>query len=151
MINKLLIEKKLKKIETFLKEIESAKAPDNFQAFSENIVFKRFTERNIELAIEQMIDICKHFVSGLDLKEPETYAECFEILGEAKVLPVETVDIFRTMVKYRNLLIHAYDGVDDTITFGIYKKRLGDFRIFIKAVREYICQEKIQNLNGGSQ
>jgi len=151
MINKSLIEKKLKKIETFLKEIESAKAPDNFQAFSENIVFKRFTERNIELAIEQMIDICKHFVSGLDLKEPETYAECFEILGEAKVLPVETVDIFRTMVKYRNLLIHAYDGVDDTITFGIYKKRLGDFRIFIKAVREYICQEKIQNLNGGSQ
>jgi len=151
MINKLLIEKKLKKIETFLKEIESAKAPDDFQAFSENIIFKRFTERNIELSIEQMIDICKHFISGLDLKEPETYSECFEILGEAKVLPVETVDIFRSMVKYMNLLIHAYDGVDDTITFGIYKKRLGDFRVFIKAVREYICQEKIQNLNGGSQ
>jgi len=33
MINKSLLEKKLKKIETFLKEIESAKAPDDFQAF----------------------------------------------------------------------------------------------------------------------
>ncbi|MGE0086296.1 MAG: HepT-like ribonuclease domain-containing protein [Desulfococcaceae bacterium] len=42
------------------------------------------------------------------------------------------------MAKYRNLLIHAYDGVDDSITFGIYKKRLGDFRIFVKSVREYI-------------
>jgi uncharacterized protein YutE (UPF0331/DUF86 family) len=141
MINKLLIEKKLKKIELFLKEVESAKAPDDFKTFSENIIFKRFTERNIELSIEQMIDICKHFISGLDLKEPETYSECFEILGEANVLPVETVDIFRSMAKYRNLLIHAYDGVDDTITFGIYKKRLGDFRTFIKAVREYIAEK----------
>ena len=85
-----------------------------------------------------MIDICKHFISSLDLKEPETYSECFEILGDANVLPVETVDIFRSMAKYRNFLIHAYDGVDDSITFGIYKKRLGDFRIFIESVRKYI-------------
>ncbi len=138
MTDKPLIERKLRRIEIFLKEIESAKAPDDFQAFSENIIFKRFTERNIELAIEQMIDICKHFISSLDLKEPETYSECFEILGDANVLPVETVDIFRSMAKYRNFLIHAYDGVDDSITFGIYKKRLGDFRIFIESVRKYI-------------
>ncbi|NJL60198.1 MAG: DUF86 domain-containing protein [Desulfobacteraceae bacterium] len=141
MINKLMIEKKLRKIETFLKEIESAPSPGDFQAFSENFVFKRFVERNIELSIEQMIDICKHFISGLDLKEPESYSECFEILGEASVLPIETVEIFRSMTKYRNLLIHSYDGVDDTITFGIYKKRLGDFRVFINAVREYIAEK----------
>jgi uncharacterized protein YutE (UPF0331/DUF86 family) len=81
MIDQPLIEKKLRKIEEFLKELKIVNI-ENYEEFKRNIVAKRFIERNLELAIEQMIDICKHLVSGLDLKEPETFAECFEILGK---------------------------------------------------------------------
>jgi len=86
-----------------------------------------------------MIDICRHLVSGLDLEEPETYAACFEILGNAGIIPKEAVETFKTMSRYRNLLIHGYDGVDDTITFGIFKKRLEDFRTFIALIRQYLA------------
>ncbi|MDM8539249.1 DUF86 domain-containing protein, partial [Desulfobacterales bacterium HSG17] len=137
MTDRLLLEKKLRKIEEYLRELEGVQAPENFDVFSNNIIFKRFVERNIELSIEQMINICKHLVSTLDLSEPETYAQCFEIIGNANIIPVKTIDIFKSMARFRNLLIHAYDGVDDTITFDIYKKRLGDFRIFIKYIRAF--------------
>jgi uncharacterized protein YutE (UPF0331/DUF86 family) len=140
MIDQYLIERKLRRIEGFLREIVSADAPKDFEDFSKNIVFKRFIERNIELAIEQMIDVCKHFISALDLQEPETYAECFRILGENGILGKETMGIFQSMARYRNLLIHGYDGIDDTVTYGIYKERLGDFRIFIESVRGYLCK-----------
>jgi len=137
MIDKKLIEKKLRRIEDFLKELEIVKI-DTIEDFKEDIVTKRFIERNIELAIEQMIDICKHFVSGLDLKEPETYTECLDILAKDRIILEENLDTYKSMVRFRNILIHAYEGVDDSITYGIYKKRLGDFRLFTKEIREYL-------------
>jgi len=106
---------------------------DNMELFR-----RRFIERNIELAIEQMVDICKHLVSGLDLKEPETYSECFESLAASNIIHAESVATFQTMVRFRNMLIHIYDGVDDSITYGIYAKRTGDFRLFISQLREFI-------------
>lgn len=137
MIDKQLIEKKLRKIEAFLRELDAVRI-ENFDAFRENTVVKRFVERNIELSIEQMVDICKHLIGALDLEEPETYAECFDVLIKGGILPREPAETFKSMVRFRNILIHAYDGVDDSITYGIYKERLDDFRLFIKYVRDYL-------------
>ena len=138
MVDPHLLERKLKRIEQFLREMEAAEGPATFDEFSGNTVFKRFIERNIELSIEQMIDICRHLVSGLDLQEPETYAACFEILGNADIIPKASVETFKSMIRYGNVIIHGYDGVEDTITFGIFKKRLGDFRAFIGFIRQYL-------------
>jgi len=140
MIDNLLIENKLRKIEMFIREIENESPPVNFEDFSKNIVFKRFVERNIELSIEQMINVCKHFVSALDLQEPTSYAHCFEIIANANIVPKETLQTFRLMAGYRNLIIHGYDTVDDTVTYGIFKKRLTDFQFFIHAVRQYLAK-----------
>jgi len=139
MIDKKLIEKKLRNIENFLREVRSVDVR-RFDEFSNNVVVKRFIERNIELAIEQMIDVCKHFVSGLNLREPETYSDCFDILAEQGIIPKKITGVFKAMVKFRNLLIHAYDGVDDSITYDIYKKHLRDFRKFIDIIREYLIR-----------
>ncbi len=141
MIDKQLIERKIRKIEEFLRELRDVKI-DSFDEFKKNTIVKRFIERNIELSIEQMVDICKHFISGLDLKEPETYSECFDIIEEGGVIPVEKADIFKSMVRFRNVLIHAYDGVDDSITYGIYKKHLQDFRNFADIIRSYLQKEE---------
>jgi len=137
MIDKVLIEKKLRRIEEFLKEIESINL-ENLEEFKNDIVKKRFIERNLELSIEQMIDICKHFISALDLKEPETYSECIKILAKAGIISEESMPTFVSMVRFRNILIHAYDGIDDSITYGIYKKHLNDFREFITQIRNYL-------------
>lgn len=137
MIDKQLTEKKLRKIEEFIRELKYAEV-SNFSAFRKDIVMKRFIERNLELAIEQMVDICKHFVSGLNLREPETYAECFQILAESKVIPKKNVRTFQAMVRFRNVLIHGYDGIDDAITYEIFKSRLKDFRTFVSDLRNYL-------------
>ena len=55
MIDKPLIEKKLRKIEEFLRELNTVNI-ESFDEFVGNIVTKRFIERNIELAIESMTD-----------------------------------------------------------------------------------------------
>lgn len=135
MIDNLLVENKLRRIEMFIREIENEKSPPNFESFSNNIVFKRFVERNIELSIEQMINVCKHFVSALDLEEPKSYANCFEIIANENIISRESLQTFKLMSGYRNLIIHGYE---DSVTYGIYIKRLNDFRLFINAVRNYL-------------
>jgi uncharacterized protein YutE (UPF0331/DUF86 family) len=45
-----------------------------------------------------MIDICKHFVSALDLKEPETYSECIERLTKAGIISEEQTESMHMMV-----------------------------------------------------
>lgn len=137
MIDKPLIEKKLRRIEDLLRELNVAKIA-TIEEFKVNIVVKRFIERNIELAVEQMIDICKHLVSGLDLKEPENYSDCLNSIAKEGIVSEQYLDTYKSMVRFRNLLIHAYEGVDDSITYNIYKQRLDDFRVFIKELRSYL-------------
>jgi uncharacterized protein YutE (UPF0331/DUF86 family) len=106
MLDRLLIEKKLRKIEEFLGELAEVEIR-SFDEFRGNIVIKRFVGRNMELAVEQMVDVCKHFVAGLDLNEPETYAECFNILAKEGIIPGDSVSKFQSMVRVRNILIHV--------------------------------------------
>lgn len=136
MIDAMLIEKKLRKIEEFLRELETVRV-DSLEDFSGNIVVKRFVERNIELAVEQMIDVCRHLVCGMDWGEPENYSDCFKILAKNGVVEQEHLGLFQSMVRYRNIIIHVYDNVDDSITYGIYKKKLGDFLLFVDYARRY--------------
>lgn len=137
MIDKVLIEKKLRKIKEFLNEIEPVKI-NSFEEFKNNVMAKRFIERNIELCIEQMIDVCKHIVAGLDLNEPGTYRECFEIISSNGIISKKNSNIYESMAKFRNLIIHSYDYVDDSVVYVIFKNRLTDFKTFIDEIRNYL-------------
>jgi uncharacterized protein with HEPN domain len=55
----------------------------------------------------------------------------FEIIGEAmtrlnKSAPAAAARItdFRKISSFRNVLIHGYDAIDDTITWGVVTKKL---------------------------
>lgn len=143
MVDRLLIERKLSKIETYLRELQSVQVK-NLEAFKRDVVTKRFIERQLELCVEQMIDICKHLVAGLDLPQPETYAGCFDILAGAGVVPEQHLAVFKSMARFRNLLIHGYDDVDDAVTYGIFTSRLGDFTTFAVAIRGYLLRDNSQ-------
>jgi uncharacterized protein YutE (UPF0331/DUF86 family) len=67
LIDKKLLERKVLKIEGYLRELKSVKV-ETLQDYRENFVIKRFIERNLELIIEQIIDICRHLVSRISSK-----------------------------------------------------------------------------------
>lgn len=141
MIDSKLIEKKLRRIEEFLRELESVSI-SSINEFKDNIIVKRFVERNLELSIQEMVDICKHLISALSLSEPETYSNCFELLADSGIIKKENLPVYISMIRYRNRLIHAYEGIDDEYTYGIYHKRLPDFRIFTSEMRDYLLTLK---------
>ncbi|MDP2753906.1 MAG: DUF86 domain-containing protein [Nitrospirota bacterium] len=40
------------------------------------------------------------------------------------------------MAGTRNVLVHGYDKIDDTIIFGVIKQHLSDFEKFLKEIEE---------------
>lgn len=140
MINSHLVEHKLRRMEGFLREIKQVKIT-SYKAFKSDIIKKRFIERNLQLSIEEIIDICKHIVSSLDMPEPETYKECFEQLAVQCVVSKENLDVYKEMIGFRNRLIHGYEDMDEERIYGIYKKKLGDFSKFIADIRNFLKKE----------
>lgn len=149
MVDGLLVERKLGKIEQYLRELRTVQV-SSVEEYKKDVITKRFIERQVELCVEQMIDVCKHLVAGLDLPEPETYAGCFEVLAGAGVVPEDQLAVFKSMARFRNLLIHGYDDVDDSVTYGIFKARLGDFTAFTAAIRTYLARKERSSMEEAS-
>jgi len=91
------------------------------------------------LAIEACVDICNHIIAKEHLDVPESYSECFKILGDRNIISKELSEKLINMAKFRNLLVHLYWKVDDEKIYEILQSELGDFDEFIKQIaRKYL-------------
>jgi uncharacterized protein YutE (UPF0331/DUF86 family) len=91
------------------------------------------------LAIEACVDISNHIIAKEHIGVPESYSDCFKILGKRDIVPEEPSEKLMNMAKFRNLLVHLYWRVDDEKIYKILQSELGDFEEFIKQiVRRYL-------------
>jgi uncharacterized protein YutE (UPF0331/DUF86 family) len=73
---------------------------------------QRIVERTLQMAIEVCLDIATHIIADRRLRVPTTYAEAFEVLGEAGLLQPTQRDALMRMSRFRNLLVHEYARLD---------------------------------------
>ncbi len=86
------------------------------------------------IAIESAIQLCFHVSAHALHRPPTAYAECFAILGEAGILPVELTQRLQQMARFRNMLVHVYWDVDYGRVYTILQENLDDLRAFVRAV-----------------
>ena len=111
------------KISTLLEKIERLKKfrEISFNEFSENLDIKDIVERNLQVAIEACIDIGKIIISDMNLREPTDNKGVFKVLAENGIIIQESLDSLMPMAGTRNVLVHGYDKIDETVIFGILK------------------------------
>ena len=93
-------------------------------------------ERNLQIAIEACMDIGKIIISAQGLPEPLDNKNIFITLAKAGLLSVKSLEFLVPMAGTRNILVHGYDRVDDSLIYGILKRHLDDFDSFISEVRD---------------
>ncbi|MFP3909349.1 MAG: type VII toxin-antitoxin system HepT family RNase toxin [Archaeoglobaceae archaeon] len=86
------------------------------------------------VAIEASLSICNHIAARLEKKIPESYSDCFIILGREEVISEELSERLANMAKFRNMLVHIYWEIDDEMIFNIIKENLEDLEEFLEAV-----------------
>lgn len=55
------------------------------------------------------------------------------------------------MAAFRNLFVHYYERIDDAIVYGVFKRNLDDFDLFVENIVDYLVSHHPQpaGLNGG--
>ena len=89
--------------------------------------------------IEACIDIAQHIASVEHLGTPANNGDAMRRLGRAGVITPELADSMAKAVGFRNVLVHEYFEVDDSIVIG----RLADHRDlhdFVRQVGQWIQQ-----------
>jgi uncharacterized protein YutE (UPF0331/DUF86 family) len=97
---------------------------------------KDVAERNLQIAIEACLDIGKIIISREKLPEPKDYKGVFLALAQAQIIRSETTRFLSDMAGARNILVHGYDKVDNGLIYGILKRHLGDFDVFLNEIRD---------------
>lgn len=46
------------------------------------------------------------------------------------------------MASFRNMLVHRYEKTDDEVVFGIFRKRLDDFDLFVGMITDWIKSQE---------
>jgi len=114
----------------------------NWEKYRSDLRAKAFVERYLHLAIEEVIDIANHFVSFYKWREPVGYRDLFVILREHGIIDEEHLHTFQSMASFRNMLVHRYETIEDELVFGLFKKRLDDFELFITLVVNWVEGQK---------
>ena len=108
----------------------------SFTEFQSDLDTKDITERNLQTAIEACLDIAKIIISQKKLPEPKDNKGVFKVLAENGIISSNSLSFLIPMAGIRNILVHGYDKIDDNLIYGVLKKHLDEFQIFLRQIRD---------------
>jgi uncharacterized protein YutE (UPF0331/DUF86 family) len=137
MVDRVLVERILADIKANLQDLRSA-TDITWEVYKKDRRSRRFVERTLQITIEACTDIAQHIIADEHLREPVSDRDAFVVLAEQGVIRAEDLPAFENMASFRNLIVHYYERVDDTVAYNIFKNRLPDFDLFVDRIVEYI-------------
>jgi len=133
LVDKTLMMRKLSELEEYLGQIREF-ASIKQEEYSRDWKTQRIIERTLQMMIELTVDISAHLISDKRLRVPTGYADTFKVLFEGGLISQDLYQVLMQMAKFRNVVVHQYDRIDDKIVVDILQNHLGDFLLFRDAV-----------------
>lgn len=88
--------------------------------------------------IEGAIAICQNISAKHLKKAPESFADCFQVLSESKIIDHNLAKNLQQMARFRNMLIHVYWNMDYEQIYDIITNHLGDVTEFLNQVNSTV-------------
>ncbi|MDA8098332.1 MAG: DUF86 domain-containing protein [Nitrospiraceae bacterium] len=137
MVDKTVLQRKISDLDTYFGQIGQY-ADITLESYSADWKTQRIVERTLQMMIETCADIANHVISDGRMRPPTSYADTFKILQENKIVDAELSATMMKMAKFRNVVVHQYEGVDAGIVIAILKKHLSDFNAFRNTIIAYL-------------
>lgn len=123
----------------------------SLQDYQTSLDIKDIAERNLQVAIEACLDIAKIIISTNDLPEPKDNKGVFTVLAEAGILSKKSLEFLLPMAGTRNVLVHGYDKVEDSIVYDVIKRHLDDFAGYLREIKKNFLDPAKPTDKGGTQ
>ena len=133
MVDKTLLLRKLADLQQYMEQIGDY-SNIRVNEYSEDWKTQRIVERTLQMMIEICADIASHIISDSGYRVPKSYADTFKVLYENKIIEKGLFSKMEKMAKFRNIIVHHYDKIDEAIIVSILKNDLNDFGKYKDAV-----------------
>ena len=92
-------------------------------------------ERTLQVCVEAMIDVANRIIF-LEGRPPST--ESFASLQQLQDLKIlKDAELYRSMIKFRNLIVHRYEQIETDILVMIVNQCLDDFDRFAQEIENH--------------
>jgi len=139
LVDKALILRKLTELEEHLKQIKEF-SNISVEDYSREWKTQRIVERTLQIMIEICADIANHIIADKGYRVPKSYADTFRVLYEKDIIEEEIFKMMENMAKFRNVVVHRYDKLDEYIVINILKKHLNDFLVYRNVILDTFSQ-----------
>lgn len=136
LINKKLIENKLKELNRNLKQLRKYQGTTE-EKLKKNIDKLWTIERGLQLSIQIILDIGNHILSEKGITV-ENYSEIFQELINAEIITEAYGNKIKGMAGFRNILVHEYADVDTKIIVNVLNNSLDDFEKFAFYINKHL-------------
>ncbi|MDK2465080.1 MAG: DUF86 domain-containing protein [Candidatus Korarchaeota archaeon] len=120
------VESRLSLFRGYVEELESLRARrDEFQR---SLLLRMAVERLLQLAIECLLDVAQHVAAAKGRRPPESYADSITVLEESGLIDERRADLYRSIARFRNVLVHGYVRLDPSEVYRVWVEGLNDLR-----------------------
>jgi uncharacterized protein YutE (UPF0331/DUF86 family) len=98
-------------------------------------------ERYVHVAVEAMLDVCRHIVSAKKLGIPETYKDFVKLLRDNSILPFKLAARIEEYVGLRNILVYRYMVIDHERLYEEAKKLVKVAEDFVNIMESLLKKE----------
>ena len=133
-----VIVRKLESLDTALRELRSL-GKVSVQQLQEDWRTRRAIERDLQVLVEIVMDVCQRLISISGQTPSTTGGEAIQRCIQLGAL--SEYDAYRKMVQFRNFVVHRY--VDDEILVGMVNRHLGDFERFRAEILAYVKKNRL--------
>ncbi|MBD3339733.1 MAG: DUF86 domain-containing protein [Candidatus Lokiarchaeota archaeon] len=132
---------KLESLEKYLSKTESI-IPESKEEYEKSFKTQLATERLLQICIEIMIDVSLLLFKLFKLGIPKDEEDIFRKLNPY----LKNAETYQEMKRFRNILVHRYEVVNNDLVYFNATHKLEDFFSFIDEVKR-ILKEKRNKIN----
>ncbi len=137
MVDVEMVQQRLGALEEFVTRLEEWRSY-SLQAWQEDLLVRHATERELEVAIQRVLNIATHLLVADFAVPADDYAGVIRALGKVGVLPADFAERFIAIVGFRNVLTEMYVEVDPIKVYEHLQQDPEDIRFFVRCVFEYL-------------
>jgi uncharacterized protein YutE (UPF0331/DUF86 family) len=130
-----ILRRKVQFIRDALRQLEEIRSEGEV-AFAASSISQAAAVRNLQVAVEAVLDTANHIIAREGLGIPRAYKDAVDLLIQNGILPRDKADDFAAMIRFRNRAVHLYDTIESEEIWKILVGHLGDFEIFLQAIVE---------------
>jgi uncharacterized protein YutE (UPF0331/DUF86 family) len=137
-----IVRRLLSRLRNELAYLKTERASLNaFHQYEEDVRLRKAVERTLQVAVEICLDIGRRIIHIEGFAFPETNTEVFETLHREGIIGKDLLRSLVEMARFRNLVVHLYERIDNILVYDILQNHLDDFESYMAAIQQYLTRQ----------